>query len=49
MGRPPFPTREQIEQLRRAAELPAPETQALQDGQLQLTLPAQSLAVIEIR
>jgi xylan 1,4-beta-xylosidase len=49
MGRPPYPTREQIEQLRRAAELPAPETQALQDGQLQLTLPAQSLAVIEIR
>jgi xylan 1,4-beta-xylosidase len=49
MGRPPYPTRAQIEQLRLAAELPAPETEALQDGQLQLTLPAQSLAVIEIR
>ena len=49
MGSPPFPTRSQIEKLRRAAELPPPETQPLQNGQLKLVLPAQSLAVIEIR
>lgn len=49
MGRPRFPTRAQIAQLRRAAQLPRPETEALQNGQLKLSLPAQSLAVIEIR
>ncbi|MBI2816461.1 MAG: glycosyl hydrolase family 39 [Acidobacteria bacterium] len=49
MGRPASPTPAQIEALRRAAELPAPETVNIQDGKLTLTLPPHGLAVIEIR
>jgi xylan 1,4-beta-xylosidase len=49
MGRPIDPTRDQAEQLRRAAELPPPETKYLQDGKLTLVLPPQGLALIELR
>jgi xylan 1,4-beta-xylosidase len=49
MGRPVYPTQKQITELRDAAELPKPETKALQGGELKLTLPAQALAVIEFR
>jgi xylan 1,4-beta-xylosidase len=49
MGSPRYPTQEQIEQLRRAAMLPAPEQVPIKDNQLTIELPAQSLAVIEIK
>ncbi len=49
MNRPAFPTRDQIEALRRAAELPAPEVHALTDATVTLTLPAQALAVVQIK
>jgi xylan 1,4-beta-xylosidase len=49
MGRPPFPSREQIATLRAAAQLAAPETVALSQGRLQLSIPTQGLAVIEVR
>jgi xylan 1,4-beta-xylosidase len=49
MGRPVYPTQKQITELREAAQLPKPETKALQGGELKLTLPAQALAVIEFR
>jgi xylan 1,4-beta-xylosidase len=49
MGRPPFPSREQIATLRAAAQLAAPETVALSQGRLQLSVPTQGLAVIEVR
>jgi xylan 1,4-beta-xylosidase len=49
MGRPPFPSREQIDALRTAAKLTAPETAALADGRLQLGIPAHGLVVLEIR
>lgn len=49
MGKPVSPTRAQIEVLRRAAELPPPETVPMQGGRLQLTLPPHGLAVVEIR
>ena len=49
MGRPIYPTQKQITELRRAAELPKPETKVLQGGELRLTLPAQALALIEFR
>jgi xylan 1,4-beta-xylosidase len=49
MGRPVDPTRNQAEQLRRAAELPAPETNYLEAGKLTLVLPPQGLALIELR
>ena len=49
MGRPTYPTSKQIEELRRAAELPPPEIIGVQDGQLTLGLPAQGLALIELQ
>ncbi len=49
MGSPQYPTRNQIEALRKAAELPAPETRLLKRGELTLTLPAQGLALIELK
>jgi xylan 1,4-beta-xylosidase len=49
MGRPAVPTREQISQLRAAAELTAPETAEMTDGKLEISVPTQGLAVVEIR
>lgn len=49
MGRPTYPTPKQLEDLRRAAELPAPEMKMLRHGNLTLELPPQGLALIEIR
>lgn len=49
MGSPIYPTPKQVEELRRAAELPPPEIKALQHGQLTVGLPAQGLALIELR
>jgi xylan 1,4-beta-xylosidase len=49
MGRPIYPSRKQVEELRRAAELPAPEVRPLKDGKVTVELPPQGLALIEIR
>jgi xylan 1,4-beta-xylosidase len=49
MGSPRYPTQAQIQELRRAAELPSPETRKLKNNALELTLPAQGLATIEVR
>jgi xylan 1,4-beta-xylosidase len=49
MGSPQYPTAAQIEQLRQAAQLPAPETRSLKNGELTLTLPSQGLALIELK
>ncbi len=49
MGRPAFLSREQIASLREAAKLAAPETAALADGKLQVSVPTQGLAVVEVR
>jgi xylan 1,4-beta-xylosidase len=49
MGSPQYPTQEQIQKLRQAAELPSPERQELKNGELKLTLPAHGLAVIELK
>jgi len=48
MGRPAFPTLAQIEALRKAAALPAAQTQSLKSGSLTLTLQPQALALIEL-
>jgi len=48
MGRPPFPSRQQIAALRAGARLPAPQVVALRAGALRLTVPAHGLAVVEI-
>jgi xylan 1,4-beta-xylosidase len=49
MGSPRYPTVEQLQHLRKVAELPAPEKQAVKNGKLTLTLPSQGLAVIELK
>jgi len=47
MEKPAYPTAKQWEELRRAAQLPAPEKMSLPQGELQLTLPPKGLAVVE--
>ncbi len=47
MGQPAFPTREQQKELRKAAELSEPELKELSSPQLELTLKAKALALIE--
>ena len=49
MGSPSSPTGAQIDTLRKAARLPAPETRELHNRELTLTLPAHGLAVIEVK
>ena len=49
MGSPRDPTQAQIQKLRKAAELAPPEAQRLKNNRLTLTLPSQSLAVIELK
>ena len=48
MGRPAFPSREQIAQLRDAAKPSAPEQLALKNGELDLDIPPQGLVLIEL-
>ena len=49
MGRPAYPTREQIGELRNAAGQAAPETFKTAGGKLQVDVPAQGLALVELR
>ena len=49
MGAPPYPTAAQLETLRKAAEIPAPEVQKLNHGALTVTIPPDGLALIELR
>jgi xylan 1,4-beta-xylosidase len=49
MGRPAFPSREQIAQLRSAARLAPPETATTTDGRFEVSVPTQGLALVEIR
>src|ERR1019366_6437609 len=48
MGRPQYPTTAQLNELRRAGALAAPETLTLKDGELLVLIPSSGLAVIEI-
>jgi xylan 1,4-beta-xylosidase len=48
MGRPAFPSREQIEQLRAAGQEPPPQKVAVHDGRLTLDIPPQGLVVVEL-
>ncbi|HKC15990.1 MAG TPA: hypothetical protein VKC11_04715 [Steroidobacteraceae bacterium] len=48
MGRPAFPSREQIKDLRAAAKLPAPQSLSLHGGTLKLEVPSQGLVLVEI-
>jgi xylan 1,4-beta-xylosidase len=49
MGRPPYPTRDQLTTLRKAAELPASETQAVEGGRITISVPPHGLVLLEIR
>ena len=49
MGRPANPTMQQIEVLRKAGQLPAPDKQALSQGSITLQVPSQGLVVLEVR
>jgi xylan 1,4-beta-xylosidase len=49
MGSPRYPSHAQIEALRHSAELLGPETSRLKNDEMRLTLPAQSLALIELK
>jgi len=49
MGDPINPTQRQIEELRRAAELPPATVQYFHDGKLTLVLPPDGLALVEFR
>ena len=49
MGKPAYPTRIQIEELRRAAELPPAERMPVQNGKLSLKIPPQGLALVEVQ
>jgi xylan 1,4-beta-xylosidase len=48
MGKPRYPTQEQIAQLNRAARLPEPETVRWKGGQFKLNLAPSSLVILEI-
>ena len=49
MGKPIYPTQKQIVQLRRAAEMPPPESQAFNHGEIKLILPPKGLALLELK
>jgi xylan 1,4-beta-xylosidase len=49
MGSPRYPTHDQIERLRQAAQLPPPEQRPMSGNQLTVDLPAQSLVVVEVK
>jgi xylan 1,4-beta-xylosidase len=49
MGSPRYPTAAQIEKLRQAAALPSPEKAQLRNGAISLVVPAQGLALVELR
>ena len=49
MGKPKYPTREQVAAMNKASALAAPEETTLKRGQLELSLPVNGLAVIEVQ
>ncbi len=49
MGRPAYPSREQLAKLRTAAKLDLPASVTLKVGKLRLDVPAHGLAVVELR
>jgi len=48
MGRPDFPSREQIARLREAGKLAAPESMKVSNGKFDVTVPVQGLVVVEL-
>jgi xylan 1,4-beta-xylosidase len=48
MGKPTYPTRVQVAELNQASALPGPEVRNLTNGELEISLPVNGLALIEI-
>ncbi len=48
MGSPVYPTRRQLDQLKKAAGISTPEVRDLKNGELTVTLPAHGLAVLQL-
>ncbi|MGB8522810.1 MAG: hypothetical protein WCD43_07580 [Candidatus Acidiferrales bacterium] len=48
MGSPTYPTQAQIQSLRHSAQLPAPESRSIQNGQIALQLGPNALVLIEL-
>ena len=48
MGRPPFPSRKQLDELRAAGQLPSAVSVHLQQGRLEVDVPAHGLVVVEV-
>lgn len=49
MGRPRYPTQDQLATLKKAAEIGAGEPLSVKSGEMQITVPPKGLAVIEIK
>jgi xylan 1,4-beta-xylosidase len=49
MGSPRYPTQKQVQELRRASELPTAEVGHLEHGELTITVPSYGLALIELK
>jgi hypothetical protein len=49
MGAPRYPTQAELQQLRSASALIAPETRELKNGELTLDVPAHGLALVELK
>jgi xylan 1,4-beta-xylosidase len=49
MGSPRYPTQKQLQELRRASDLPKPEAAHVNGNELTITLPAHGLALIEVK
>jgi xylan 1,4-beta-xylosidase len=49
MGKPKYPTQEQIAALKKASEIGPAEVRSLHDGELTLSVPEKGLALIEVR
>ncbi|MGH9522218.1 MAG: GH39 family glycosyl hydrolase, partial [Terriglobales bacterium] len=49
MGKPAYPTMQQIEELRKAAQMPAPQTESLNQGSITLQIPSQGLVLLQVK
>ena len=49
IGTPRYPSTKQIEELRRAADLPPPEGRRIRHNELSITIPAHGLALVELK
>jgi len=48
LGNPQYPTIAQVEQINREGELPPPEAVALKNGTVEITVPVNGIAILEL-